>query len=116
MVVDHHRVGRSVTKHEELFERRADRGNVGLDRVVRQHLADFVLARRVADPCRATTHQNDRFMARLLQTAQEHDRDQIADVQRGRGRIEPDIAGHDLRRGQLVQRLAIGDLVNVAAV
>jgi hypothetical protein len=52
----------------------------------------------------------------LLEAAQHHDLHQAADVQRWRGRIEADIAGHDLLRRQGVESLGIGQLVKIATL
>jgi hypothetical protein len=41
----------------------------------------------------------------LLEAAQHHDLDQAADMERRAGRIEADIAGHDLACGERVQAL-----------
>ncbi len=55
-------------------------------------------------------------MARLLEPAQQHDRNEIADVKARRGRVEADVAGHDLPLRQRVERRGIGDLMDVAAL
>ena len=65
--------------------------------VVVEQLARLVLEARIADLAGAAAHQHDRLVPGLLQPAQQHDLDQAADVERRRGRIEADIAGHDLR-------------------
>ena len=66
MVVDHHSIGWAVTKCQKLFEGGTDRINVRFNRVIGEHFADFVLARRVANPRRSATHDNYWFVARLL--------------------------------------------------
>ena len=55
-------------------------------------------------------------MAGLLETAEQHDLDQAADVERRRRRVEADIAGHDLARGEGVETFGVGHLVDVAAL
>ena len=54
-------------------------------------------------------------MPRLLQAAEHHDLDKAADVQAGRGRVEPDIAGDDLRLRQRIETGCIGHLVDITA-
>ena len=61
--------------------------------VVGEDAAALVLAGRVADPRGAAAHQRDRLVAGLLQPVQHHDRQQRADMQRGRGAVEADIGG-----------------------
>jgi hypothetical protein len=74
-----------------------------------------VLERGVADLGRAAAHQDDRLVSGLLKTAQQHDLDQVADVQRRRRRIETDIARDHAGCGRLVQFDRVGDLVDIAA-
>jgi len=52
----------------------------------------------------------------LLEAAQHHDLDEAADVERWRGRIEADIARHDLLRRKRIEARCISDLVDIAAV
>ena len=61
--------------------------------LVGQNLAALVLAGRIADARGAAAHQRDRAMAGLLHPVQHHDRQQRADMQRGRGAVEADIGG-----------------------
>ena len=75
-----------------------------------------VLAGRVADLGGAAAHQRDRPVPGLLQPVQHHDLDQVADVQRAGGGVEADVAGHDLARGQRVERRHVGALVDEAAL
>ena len=63
----------------------------------REQLAALVLAGRIADLGGAAAHQHDRLVPGLLEPAQHHDLDEAADMERRRGRVEADIAGHDLR-------------------
>ena len=72
-----------------------------------EQLAALVLAGRIADLGGAAAHQHDRLVPGLLQPPQHHDLDEAADMERRRGRVEADIAGHDLLRGERVQ--ALGD-------
>src|SRR3546814_4921405 len=55
-----------------------------------------------------------RSWPRLLEPPQQHDLDQAADMQAGRGRVEPDIAGHDLLRGKGIEPVRVGRLVDIA--
>ena len=80
-----------------------------------EQLAALVLARGIADLGGAAAHQHDRLVPGLLQPAQHHDLDQAADMERRRGRVEADIAGHDLLLRERVQPLGVGDLVDIAA-
>jgi len=116
VVVDHDRIGRSVAKGQQAIEDCLDRGNVGVDRLVRKHLAALVAPGGIADPRRPPTHQHDRLVSGLLQPAQQHDLDQRADMERWRGGIEADIARHDLLRGEGIKPFRIGHLVDVAAL
>ncbi len=50
----------------------------------------------------------------LLHAAQQHDRNEIADMQRRGRRIETDVDGHDLPCGKRVEAACIGDLVDIA--
>ena len=81
-----------------------------------QHLACFVLARGIAHLGRAAAHDYDGAMARLLEATQQHDRGEVAYVQRGCCRIETHIAGDNLFLRKRVQCARIGDLVEVAAL
>ena len=82
----------------------------------REQLAALVLARGIADLGRAAAHQHDRLVARLLQPAQQHDLDEVADVEARRGRVEADIGGDDLLLRQRIERRGVGHLVDVAAL
>ena len=70
---------------------------VGVDPLLGQQLAALVLARRVADLGRPAADQRDRPVAGALQVAQQHDADEIADVQAVGRAVEPDIARDDAR-------------------
>ena len=83
--------------------------------VLGEQLARLVLEAGIADLAGAAAHQHDRLVAGLLEPAQQHDLHQAADVQRRRGRIEADIAGHDLPRSKRVERGRVGHLVDIAA-
>ena len=100
---------------EELGERPLDAALVGVDLRLGQQLPAFILARRVADLGRAATHQRDRPVAGLLQVAQHHDADQIADMQAVGGAVVADIGGDDAVGRQRVERRQIGALMDEAA-
>ena len=89
------RVGRAVAEGEQALEHAADAGDVGVDLLVGQQLAAFILAAWVADLGRPAAHQHDRLVPGLLQAAQHHDLDQVADMEARRGGVEADIAGDD---------------------
>ena len=92
-VVDHDRGVRPPVEVDEVGEGRLEALLVGLDLVVGEELARLVLARRVADARRAAAHQRDRPVAGLLEPAQHHDREQVADVEARRRAVEADIGG-----------------------
>ena len=114
-IVEHDRVRRAVPEGQEAFEDPLDGGDIGLDPVLGEQLARLVLEAGVADLAGAAAHQHDGLVPSLLQSAQQHDLHQAADVERRRGRIEADIARHDLLRRERIQRGRIGELVEIAA-
>jgi len=114
-IVGHDRVGRAVAEVEKPLEHAADRGDVGGDVLVGEQLAALVAAGRIADLGGAAAHQHDRPVPRLLEPTQHHDLHQGADMERRRGRVEADIAGHDLLRSERVERGGIGHLMDIAA-
>ena len=114
-VVDHHRAARAVAEAQELGEHALDAGDVRGDLGVAQQLARLVLAGGVADLGGAAADQDDRAMAGLLQLAQHHDADEIADMQRRRRAVEADIAGEPLAPREPVQSRLVRRLMDVAA-
>ena len=114
-IVEQTSVRRPVAEGQEAFEHAFDAGDILRDEVGRQQLARFVLEAGIPDLAGAAAHQHDRLVACLLQLAQHHDRHQMADMERGRGGIEADIARHHLFRGEGVEPLGIGQLVDIAA-
>ena len=100
-VVDHERVARALAEAQELGEHKLDPGDVRGDFGIAEQLARLVLAGRVADLRRATADEHDRAVAGLLQLAQHHDADQVADMERRRGAVEADIAGQSSLRASL---------------
>ena len=72
-----------------LPEDRLDAGDIGADLGIGEQLARLVLAGRIADLGGAAADQHDRLVARLLQLAQHHDRDEIADMQARRRASKP---------------------------
>src|SRR3546814_4482554 len=64
-IVQHHGVGRSVAKAQELLEYPLDRGDVGGDHLIAHQPARFVLEARVADLAGTAAHQHDRLVPRL---------------------------------------------------
>ena len=101
---------------QELREDRADAREVAVDVLVGENFAALVLAGRVADPGGAAAHQRDRPVAGLLHPVEHHDRQQRADMQRGRRAVEPDIGRDRSRAGPRVERLRLGDLVDEAPI
>ena len=116
LIVDHDRIGRAVAEGQQSFEDGPDAGDILVDRGVGQHLAAFIAPGRIADPCRAAAHEDNRLVSGLLQTAQHHDLHEAADMQGRRSGVETDVAGHDLFCRQSVEPLGVGYLVDVAAL
>ena len=77
---------------------------------------DSSLPDGIADARGAAADQRHRAMAVLLQQAQDHDADQVADMQAVRGAVEADIRGHDARAQRGVERLGVGALEDEATV
>ena len=100
---------------QELFEHLFDRVLVGIDLFQGENLAAFVLAGGIADAGGAAAHQRDRLAAGFLQPVQHHDRQERADVQRGRGAVEADIGGELPSRRLLVETGEVGALMNEPA-
>jgi len=55
-------------------------------------------------------------MPGLLQPAQQHDRDEAADVQAGCSAVETDVRRQRLLAGERVERIEVGALMQIAAV
>ena len=115
-IVDHDRIGRPVAEGEEPREDAAYRGDVLGDALGGEQAARLVLEARIADLARAAAHHHDRLVPGLLEPPQQHDLHQRADMERGRGRVEADVAGHDLPDRERIERGGIGHLVDVAAL
>src|SRR3546814_3519877 len=58
-IVQHHGVGRSVAKAQELLEYPLDRGDVGGDHLIAHQPARFVLEARVADIAGTAAHRSE---------------------------------------------------------
>ena len=116
VVVDQQGIARAVAELQKRFERAAHAGDVGGKRGVVEQLAAFVLARRVADLGGAAADQRDRPMAGALHQAQQHDADEVADMQAVGGAVEADVGGDALARGQGVEPFEVGGLVEEAAL
>src|SRR5262245_19019580 len=114
-VVDHHRSGVSTAETQEFCEYRFDAGNVCRNLGIAEELTRLILARRIADLGGAPANQHDWAVAGLLQLAQHHDAEQVADMQARRGAVEADIAGDALGSEQLVEAGFLGRLMDEAA-
>src|SRR5262245_13164825 len=114
-VVDHERVIGAVTEAPVLFADLLDASDIRRDLVVARVLAGFVLAGWVADLGRAAADEHDRPVPGLLQLAQHHDAEEVADMQRGGGAIEADITGHALGPREKVEPSLVGRLVDIAS-
>ncbi len=110
-VVLHDRTGRRIVELDEALELTADPvGPIGDG--FRGVQGAFAGISRVPDEAGRTTCQHDRPMARLLESAQRKQRDQMSGVQTRRRRVEPRIDG-DRSAGQRVrQRVPVGGLRN----
>ena len=115
-VVGHHRAGRAVAERQVVGEARLDAGHVGVDLLVGEQLARLVAARGIADLGRAAAHQRDRLVPGLLPPAQQHDLQQMADVQRVGRAVEADVGGADAARQHFVQASGIAALMHHAAL
>ena len=115
-VVGHHRVGRAVAEFEVVGEALPDARHVGVDLLRRQQLARLVAARRIADLGRAAAHQRDRLVAGLLPPAQQHDLQEMADMQRIGRAVEADVGRANAARQQLIEARRIAALMHHAAL
>ena len=84
---------------------------VAVEDLGRLHRAQRVLVRRVADQSGEVADQQDRLVSELLEQGQLAQRDAVADVQVGRGRVNPEIDAQgtvfDQRLGQARAKLAV---------
>ena len=92
-VVDENGVIVALAEAHEFAEHRLDAADIGGDLCVGEKLARLVLARGIADLGGAAADQHDWPVPRLLQFAQHHDAEQIADMEARRRAVEADIAG-----------------------
>jgi hypothetical protein len=112
-VVQHDRLpGRVV---EVLGEDAADRRDVRRDLGGREQRALVGAERGIADLGRAAAHQRDRPVAGLLQPAQHHDVEQMADVERLGGGVVADVGGHDTGQKLRIEGGEVGAVLQVAA-
>ena len=92
------RAGLARVEVEEPRELSADAGDVRVDLLGRQQHPLLRLAARIADHPGAAADDRNRPVSESLQARERHHRQQAADVQTRRGRIEPDIRRHLLGR------------------
>ena len=102
-----------ASKSRNRRQLRADAGEVRVDLLDGEQLALGGLAARVADHAGAAAHDRDRAVAEALHAREGHHRQQRADVQAVRRRIEADVQRH-LLAGQHVAQ-ALGGLVDQPA-
>ena len=100
-VVDEHRCIRAA-EIEKTLELLADVLGVLRDRVHVRERTLRSLAARVANQSRTAAGERDRTMSVPLQSNEEHDHEQAADMQAGRGRVESDVSA----RRSVAQELA----------
>ncbi len=91
-VVGHDRVMLGSAELQKAREHLLDAVLVALDLMDRKDFPRFILAGGIADAGGAAAHQRDRLVAGLLQPVEAHDLHHGADVKRGRGAVEADIA------------------------
>ena len=115
-VIDHDCIGRAVAKGQEALKNPADGGDIAVDSIGIEHLADFILAGWIPHLGRPTAEQNNRLMSGLLQATQQHDRHKITDMKRGGCCIKSHITRHNGVRRQLIERIGVRNLVDVAAI
>ncbi len=115
-VVGHHRIGLAAAERKIVAEALADARHVGVDLCRRQQLARLVAARRIAHLGRAAAHQRDRLVPGFLPPAQQHDLQQVPDMERIGGAVEADIGAAGASRQQLVQARGIAALMHHAAL
>ena len=108
-IIDHNR------RLKKAREGAADALLVHGDRLGREELTPLLFPARIADLAGAAAEQHDRAVAGLLQPPQQHDRDEIAHVERARGQIEADVGRDRPGGGARVERVQIGRLVDVTA-
>src|SRR5579871_3193490 len=87
---------------------------VCFDLLRRKQLPDFVFSRRISDPRRSTTHEQDWPVTRLLQAAQRHQLYEIADMETRRRAVETDIGGDALTQEKPVERFRIRTAMEMA--
>ncbi len=116
VIIDQDGAGFAVIEAKDSFEDGPDRGDIGLDRLGRHQLSAFIASGWIADLGRSAPHDDDRAMASLLEPAKEHHLDQMADMERRRGRVETDIAAKGRRGRHPVQPFGVRQLVKIAAL
>src|SRR3984893_14410707 len=115
-VVGHDRVMFFFAEIQEPGEDAVDPLFIGGNRLQREQLTARVLARGIADPCRAAAHERDRLATGLLQPAQEHDLNERAGVERRRRAVETGIGNELSRFCYLIEHREIGALMQKATL
>ena len=115
-VIGHERVLRAAAEGQVIGEAFLDALHVGVDRLCREQLARLVAAGGVTHLGRAGTHQGDRLVSCLLPPAQQHDLQQMADMQGVGGAVEADIGGTGAGAQQLIEARGIAALMHHAAL
>ena len=95
-VVDHHGAP-GARKIEESFELGTNAGQILFEFLGGEHWPLALFAARVADQASATPDEADGAMPGPLQTHQEGDLEQAADMQARRRGVEADVSGHGVR-------------------
>ena len=115
-VVGHDGVARTRAEGEKFLEHRLDARHVGGDVRGTQELARVVLARGIAHLGGASAHEHDRLVSAQLEVAQQHDADEVADMEARCRAIEADV-GDPAPVGQVpVEGGGIADLVHEPAL
>ena len=115
-VVDHGGGVADPVESKESRKRLLDAGLVLLDLIEGEDLSRFVAAGRVADPGGAAAHEGDGRAARGLEPVQHHDRQEVADMERGRRAIVAHIGGEPAFQRRRVDAGQIRALVDEAAI
>ena len=115
-VVHERRVGGPVAVGNVVGEDASDPLGIRVDLLDRQDLPHLVLAGRITHFRCPAPHQRDRPVPGLLHPSEQHDLHKVADVQRGRRQVEPDISGDRFLVEPLVQPLQIRAVSQEATV
>ncbi|MND62101.1 hypothetical protein D3C80_533740 [compost metagenome] len=115
-IVDHHSVGRAITKGQVICKNAFDTSDVLGNGIFGHQLARFILEGWVADHACAATHKGYSPVSGLLQPMQHHDLDQATSVQAWCCWIKANISCHGFLDQQFIEAAFIRHLMNEAAL